>query len=288
MTPNDVRGSWATWIARWQSPHRGCLRARVERPEDSQDPCLTAPDAKYRGQENQLYRVEIHQGGIAGEATFKWSRDNGMVASRVTLSGTDLIAEKPLGFADGVWVELSNDGQELRGQPGTLVKLLKVEGERLTLEQAVSPPAGMPYGEAWPTKARRWDQQLLKDGAVPVQEGTQEADWIELENGIQIQFLPAHNTEGDQNRYRTGDYWLIPARVATCNIVWPVENEIIPQAPCGIQHHYAPLAILGTNGPVDCRCELPPLNTCKLLSFGEDGIGGRPLCDATNPSMPDA
>jgi hypothetical protein len=58
--------------------------------------------------------------------------------SRVKLSGAELVAEKPLGFAAGIWVELSSDGQELRGQPGKLVKLLKVAGDRLTLEQAVS------------------------------------------------------------------------------------------------------------------------------------------------------
>jgi hypothetical protein len=226
---------------------------------------------------------------------------------KMTLSGTELIAEKPLGFAAEAWVELSNDGQELRGQPGTLVKLLKVEGDRLTLEYAVSRPGGVPPGEDWPTKARRWDQQqtsslVLQDGAVPVKEGTQEADWIPLEDGIQIQFLPAHNTEGRKNRYRTGDYWLIPARVATGNIVWPVEldnagqpkldpttnKEIpIPQAPCGIQHHYAPLAIVTANTSLDCRCRIPPLNDCQLFSFGEEGIGGRPLCEAPNPAMPD-
>jgi hypothetical protein len=189
---DTILRDWAKWIERWQPPHRGCLRARVDRPEDSQDPCLTAPDAKYRGQENQLYRVEIHHGGAAGEATFKWSRDNGTVVSRVALSGTELVAEKPLGFAAEAWVEFSsNDGQELRGQPGTLVKLVKVEGDRLTLEHAVSKPVGVPPDEDWPTKARRWDQQqtgslVLQDGAVPVKEGTQEADWIALEDGIQI------------------------------------------------------------------------------------------------------
>ena len=303
MDCTTVREHWVTWIARWQPPHLGCLRARVERPEDSQDPCLTAPDAKYRGQENQLYRVEIHQGGAAGTATFKWSRDNGTVVSRVTLSGTELIAEKPLGFAARIWVELSNDGQDLRGQPGMLVKLLKVEGDRLTLEQAVSKPADVPPDEAWPTKARRWDQRqasslIFQDGAVLLKEGVREADWIELENGIQIQFLPANSDENHTNLYRTGDYWLIPARVATGNIEWPVKldnegqperdahNEAIPipQAPLGIRHHYAPLAILDANGlPVaDCRCVIPPLNSCSMRSFGEEGMGGRPLCDAAD------
>lgn len=300
-----VRDTWATWIARWQPPHLGCLRARVDRPEDSKDPCLTAPDAKYRGQENQLYRVEIHQGGSAEHTTFKWSRDNGTVVSRVKLSGAELVAEKPLGFAAGIWVELSSDGQELRGQPGKLVKLLKVEGDRLTLEQAVSKPAGVPPKEDWPSNACGWDQRqagslILKDGAVPLKEGLREADWIELENGIQIQFSPANNDENHTNLYRTGDYWLIPARVATGSIEWPVKldnegqperdanNEVIPipQAPLGIRHHYAPLAILAAAGPVDCRCKIPPLNDCQLPSFGEEGIGGRPLCDATNPAMP--
>ncbi len=301
-TPEAVRNNWATWIERWQPPHRGCLRARVNRPEESNDPCLTRPDAKYRGQENQLYRVEIHRGGYAGRgATFKWSRDNGAIESRVVLSGAELVAEKPLGFAAGIWVELSSDGQELRGQPGELVKLLKVEGDRLTLESSVSRPAEVPPDEDWPTKARRWDQQksissALENGAVPLQESSSE--WMDLENGIQIQLLPP--VDKTVHVYRTGDYWLIPARVATGDIEWPVELEdsgkpkldangnmiSIPKPPHGIWHHYAPLAILvGSNPPVDCRCSLDSLNTCKMRSSGEEGMGGHPKCaSSTSPS----
>jgi hypothetical protein len=298
--PEDVRNKWAVWIERWQPRHRGCLRARVNRPEESNDPCLTAPDAKYRGQENQLYRVEIHQGGYAGSgATFKWSRDNGAIVIRVELSGAELVAEKPLGFAAGTWVELSSDGQELRGQPGTLVKLLKVEGDRLTLESPVSRPADVPPDEDWPTKARRWDQQksissALVNGAVPVQESSSE--WIDLENGVQIQFLRSSD-ETIKHIYRPGDYWLIPARVATGNIEWPLalndegKPELdggkvipIPRAPFGIQHHYAPLAILRANNLEDCRCSLSSLNACKMRSSGEEGMGGHPKC--TLPASP--
>jgi len=288
LTPTAVRGGWGKWIALWQPPHLGCLRARVERPEDSQDPCLTAPDAKYRGQENQLYRIEIHHGGIAGEATFKWSRDNGAVMTRVTLSDTELLAEKPQGFAAGIWVELNNDDQELRGQPGKLVKLLKVEGDRLTLESPVSSPIGVPSGEVWPTKAHRWDQRksASDDGSVDLKED----EWLELENGIQIQFMSVKGRK-EKHHYRTGDYWLIPARVATGDIEWPVSLNIadhevdpIPQPPFGIRHHYAPLAILKTGGTADdCRCEIPPLNSCKMPSAGEEGMGGPPLCGAAIP-----
>lgn len=296
--PKNVRDNWNAWIKRWQPSHIGCLKARVDRPEDSKDPCLTAPDAKYRGQENQLYRVEIHQGGLAVEdgATFKWSRDNGAVVSLVKWSGPDLIAEKPLGFAAGNWVELSNDEQELRGQPGKLVKLLQVEGERFKLESEVSKPADVPGGEDWPTKARRWDQQksislALVNGAVPLEES--EIEWIDLENGIQIQFLPSSD-ETIKHIYRTGDYWLIPARVATGNIEWPlaldeegkpqlIDGKVIPmpRVPFGIWHHYAPLAILVLDKPVvDCRCKITTLiNSCKMPSAGEEGIGGHPKCD---------
>jgi hypothetical protein len=186
----------------------------------------------------------------------------------------------------------------LRGIPGALVKLIKVEGDQLILEQTVAKPADVGSKEVWPTKVRRWDQSgkggvTLEEGAAPLKEGATEADWIELEDGIQIQFVPAHNDENRENRYRTGDYWLIPARVATGNIEWPVEldtdnKEIpIPKPPHGIRHHYAPLAILNADGPVDCRCQISPLNDCNLPSFGEEGMGGHPLCDATDTAIPE-
>jgi hypothetical protein len=53
------------------------------------------------------------------------------------------------------------------------------------------------------------------------------------------------------NEYRTGDYWLIPARTAAADIEWPTEGvkdsqgnlTTSPRArrPQGIIHHYAPL-----------------------------------------------
>lgn len=69
-----IHNTWNKWINRWQSNNRGCLKARVKPAEKSTEPCLIAPDAKYRGQENQLYRIEIHNEGEAGKATFKWSK----------------------------------------------------------------------------------------------------------------------------------------------------------------------------------------------------------------------
>jgi hypothetical protein len=50
----------------------------VATPADA-DPCGVVVTGGYRGVENRLYRVEIHEAGPLGTATYKWSRDNGAV-----------------------------------------------------------------------------------------------------------------------------------------------------------------------------------------------------------------
>jgi Family of unknown function (DUF6519) len=46
--------------------------------ETGESLCSIDPDARYRGPENQLYRIEIQTGSEGGKVpTFKWSRDNG-------------------------------------------------------------------------------------------------------------------------------------------------------------------------------------------------------------------
>lgn len=98
-------------------------------PGDKEDVCITPPDAKYRGVENQLYRVEIHRGGKAGLATFKWSRDNGSVATRwLGTQGNDLLVANTRGFAAGNWVELSDDAGELQGTGGRPAGLDRLGG----------------------------------------------------------------------------------------------------------------------------------------------------------------
>jgi Family of unknown function (DUF6519) len=123
---------------------------------------------------------------------------------------------------------------------------------------------------------RAWDQRAtdaitLTDGAVPIKETKADDPWIDLENGIQIRFQP--QTGAQPHQYRTGDYWLIPARVATGAIEWPVEqgadgkpkidpktNQPIPlaQLPHGVEHQYAPLAIalFDSNGKATVQVDL--------------------------------
>ena len=111
---------------------------------------------------------------------------------------------------------------------------------------------------------RRWDHaatdaiSLAADNAVPIEEIV----WIDLEDGVQIQFSAGRE-------YRTGDYWLIPARVATGNIEWPQADDLNPQPlpPHGVEHHYAPLGFVSWGGEEwkitqNCQCDFKPLSSC--------------------------
>lgn len=221
------------------------------------DACIIAPGARYRGAENQLYRIEIHQGGDASTATFKWSRDNGSVAARWL--GTDssdnltaLVVEPARNFSAGDWVELSYDALDLAGLPGELAQIASVEGDRLSLID--------PAATAWATtlghpSVRCWDQKtndlvVLRGGAVPVVEGTAtDPGWIDLGEGIQIRFAPG-------GTYRSGDYWTVRASNATGLIDWPGDAtgqaQLLP--PQGIEHHYAALGVLHDGQMIDsCR-----------------------------------
>lgn len=255
--------------------------ARLDPGQQIKDPCSIAPDALYRGAENQLYRVEIHRGSAAGVSpTFKWSRDNGSIATRwLGTEGNDLLVASSRGFVAGTWVELAADSNDFAGQPGLLVKLVKVDGDRLSVDPASIPADGSIALTASMThaKVRRWDQAetddiTLDEGAVPLLEASDtQPNWITLEDGIQVQF-----TAGGS--YRSGDYWLIPARVATGSIAWPhtvastgdVEWQAEP--PAGTQHHYAPLGFVGANSDnrlsvsSSCLCQLRPTNSCALAN----------------------
>jgi len=244
------------------------LAARIDPGYRLDDPCVMSPESGYRGVENHLYRVEIHRGSNNGaQPTFKWSRDNGSVLSTwLSASGNRIRVGNVRGFTPGAWVELSHEQDDLLGNPGTLHRILGIDGDELELEDA---PA---WTGAPGPKARRWDQAtrgdvMLDEGAVPVATGKgQQGGWIDLEDGVQVRFAPERD-------YRSGDYWLVPARVATGRLEWreDADGQALLQAPRGIRHHYAPLGFAGTGDDgtpsvtTSCTCTVYPLNTCGIL-----------------------
>jgi hypothetical protein len=245
---------------------RAKMTARVDPGAVPTDPCILSPIAKYRGMENQLYRVEIARGGAVGDAkgpTFKWSRDNGSVATRwLGTDGDDLLVAHTRGFVAGNWVELTDETLELAATPGALLKLTNVEGNRLSVDLNASLPAWTPA--LVNPRVRRWDQVqhddvVLDEGTVPIVESPADGTdptWIDLEDGVQIAFVAP-------GEYRSGDYWVVPARVATGAIEWP-DGMALP--PNGVDHHYAPLGLAWWDGENlefgTCQCTFSPASLC--------------------------
>ncbi|MFE4513463.1 DUF6519 domain-containing protein [Kitasatospora sp. NPDC056783] len=258
-------GAWAA--ARHAGP--GLLAARAQRPERADDPCLTHPDAAYRGPENQLYRVEIHRGGpVEQGATFKWSRENGSVVLPVAaIEGswvdlTTLGGDDKLSLQVGDRVEVGDSAYVSRGEPGELPRVEEVDlpGRRVRL--SAEPDAGVGRLAERHPFLRRWDHRAtgargglaLDQGALCIREGA----WLDLEDGVQVYFQAG----GD---YRPGDYWLIPARTVTGAVEWPANpaGEPLLQEPAGVTVHYAPLAYVRGADPSeldDLRRSFGPLS----------------------------
>ena len=241
------------------APGTGKLNAQTKLTENQPDACLLPPRAGYRRLENQLYRVEVQKGGDRDGATFKWSRDNASVEAKIeeidgsTVTVSDVGKDDVLGFAAGQWVEIVDEESALKSSLHPLLQInaLDPATREITLNAAVTQYAGKTN-----LKLRRWDQTT----AAATTEGmAMTADWIDLEDGLQVKF--------SAGIYRAGDYWLIPARTATADIEWPpyqIPNlHPIEQPPVGIDHHYCRLALIQAQGGSvtleDCRELFPSL-----------------------------
>lgn len=259
LWPNTTEMSVDTWnnlVETSQPGKRGSLKARANRPiiSDLVDHCVTPAHARYRGAENQLYRVEIHRGGQAlpeNGATFKWSRENGSVifpivagnGAQVQLQSLGLDARLSLQVGD--WVEVVDDDYTLQNRAEPLLQVTEIDPDRDN-EVTLSGSITITYNAAKHPYLRRWDQRDTEFSepdrwGLAITEGVGEDAWIELEDGVEVQFQPGAT-------YRSGDYWLIPARTATGDVEWPGLPDG-PEAltPHGIDHHYAPLWLITFN-----------------------------------------
>ena len=254
-----------------------CARARQD-PEVSDDPCAIPPESRYRGLENQLYRVEVHRGGGAwdGEdntkgnaATFKWSRENGSVVFPIVDLADGSVTLEHLGkdsrqdLQVGDWVEVVDDDYILRGESESLLQVTEIDPDSRQVTLSGTPAIDADQTPFKHPLLRRWDHIIddPTEDAVPITEGE---PWIPLERGIEIQFT-APGEDEPANDYRAGDYWLIPARTETGDVEWPGSyNQPDALPPHGVEHHYAPLAIISTSSnpieiEVDRRRAFQPL-----------------------------
>ncbi|MEO8576988.1 MAG: DUF6519 domain-containing protein [Gemmatimonadales bacterium] len=224
------------------------MRSRVKPGDVSTTPCVMPPGGGYRGRENQLYRVEVHQSGAAGTATFKWSRDNGSITFPVSAVTAGGVKVEQLGLdatrtlVPGDWVELLDDLAVLHGRPGILARVESIESRTVALAAAGNASlTGAVAVERRPF-LRRWDHRGAPpaSGTVTITESADgNTGWLDLEDGIQVHF----DALAAGARYVTGDYWTIAARTSTGGIEWPEIGGVAAALPAqGIEHHYAPLA----------------------------------------------
>ncbi len=104
---------------------------------------------------------------------------------------------------------------------------------------------------------RRWDHRAVEgrslvEGAVPVYANELASTaWIDLEDGVQVGFRRRNDPDLlGQPTLRARDFWWVPARAATGNVIWPREgatgaaaNAPAVLAPHGVARHYAPLGL---------------------------------------------
>lgn len=250
------------------------------------DPCIIPPSGGYKGLENQLYRVEIHDGGVpsgldvsdSDVATFKWSRDNASVATRVVsipdpshLVVASTGKDDVLRFSDGDWIEITDDWLELNNLPGEIRRIPVGGGvDDATRTIALETPltAGLFPVDAQNvpdparhTRIRRWDQKgkVLKSngteycdldttgGVIPVPTSGTE---LLLENGVAVRF----DLDPTGGVFKACDCWAFAARATDASI--EILDKVPPRA---IHHHYARLAVVDEGTVIDdCREFWPP------------------------------
>lgn len=234
-------------------------------------------------QENQLYRVEIHDSGAVesgstpeGGATFKWSRENGSSIFAVTKidapQKTVTIDDPNCLLQPDDWIEIVDDDMALGGRAAPLCKVLSVENDDLgavtvTLEH---PCDGGPFD------ARRNKHPLLRrwDGIDGNSRGVKSVTTDEattLAGGIHLRFGPGS--------YATGDYWVVPIRE---HLAWPVDEKghALARKPQGIRHRYAELATLSF---VDSRAEVRDLRRI-FAPLVDAGAAPAPASPASAPA----
>lgn len=216
----------------------------------------------YRGLQNQLYRVEIHETDADGmPLVFKWAHNNASLTMIVEVQDNTVLVPDAgqggiLNFSRGQYIEvLREDGHDPHTVSGPLLQITMVDtlANRLTLDSS-------PGDNNELIRIRLWDS------AITIADQYKGKTWesMPLEEGITIQF--------SQGTFCNGDYWLIAARTSTREIEWPPYHRPnttpVPRLRFGVQHHYSRLArirLFQGQGQHydktirDCRIQFTPL-----------------------------
>lgn len=262
----------------WPPSSNGLLTNGIIPNTQTGDCCLTTGTG-YTGLENQFYRVQVHQGGPAGTATFKWSRENASVGTSVSsitqganpggqqatiLTVASLGRDQVLNFSNGDWIELLDDNMELNGQPdpnypspgvniygtpGIFCQIDTVDPTTnsiyLVTPTLANPPIASP---GLHTRIIRWETSpTLPNGQTTIPTGNTA---LQLENGLTVTFS---STSGSPGNFLSGDFWTFSARTDGSY------DQLTSAPPRGTHHHYTKLSVVVFDGSgnatqtPDCR-----------------------------------
>lgn len=181
----DLRDAAAKSCACFGQGQRAHMAARIKREADlneSRYPCIVSRKAGYSNLENSLYRVEIHDAGRVGTATFKWSRDNGCTVRAIDkIQGNTITISDPgrncgQVFRPGQFVEITDENRELMGQIGVFARIKSVNDLTLSLEELDAELSEEAFPLHQRPKVCLWDSR-----PVPI---SQKGDWIKIEQII--------------------------------------------------------------------------------------------------------
>jgi len=261
-TANTVRSGWLDIEDRIRPRTRATMRAWLELAE-TLEPCLDDIAGGYTGPNNQLYRFEVAKAPppldaaelVPDARVVLWSRDNASFESRIrSRDGTsvELISDPTTpALVPGGIVQLVDDFAELGGlsNPPARITSADPDEDRVALD---APPMTLDVVAAGDTHARlrHWDGML---------ELTEEMQ--EVEHGLRIELK-------DAEKALVGDYWVVPARTNGA-LLWPDDrrwpmvwkndwpDDFRP--PHGVDHMFAPLALVVAGTALDCRWTVGPL-----------------------------
>lgn len=182
------------------------MAARIKSRSEYKDPdsSYTAySGGDFSDLENRLYRVEIHEGGLAGTATFKWSRDNACIAKAIedikgnTVSIIDPERNAIQIISPGRIVEITDERNELLGKCGVFATITSVRG----LDVMLDVQGNEELSSRFPLKnkpiIRLWDSKPLS--------AINKKTWVKIDKIVGENEIKINKQEsGEQSRFRLG------------------------------------------------------------------------------------
>jgi hypothetical protein len=240
----------------------GKLRAKTKTINTNDNEPTT--EAGYSGDQNRLYRIEIHSNGTLGttdtptakKPIFKWSRENATIAAKILKITSKQDETEPNKKTYNIvietekkdtthnfknqWIEVTNDYCELWNIPGQFLKINGHEKDhqenQSTLETTITTTEKtlLDYitenedNKINIPKIRRWNTPKNKRTTLNQTSNTtcpdNNAEYSTDKNEY-IDLEEGIQIKFEAGNYVAGDYWLIPTRTITKSIEWPTTTK---------------------------------------------------------------